>query len=121
LCRQNLVTFLKYARQIKIYGPLWIDALCINQADIVERNSQVQMMGEIYSWAKEVISCLGDCEKITAYFAGLRQESSGNSEDVLSETEEERLQACFRCEYWERAWITQELVLAYKPTFMAGP
>jgi hypothetical protein len=28
---------------------LWIDALCINQADLIERSSQVSMMGDVYS------------------------------------------------------------------------
>lgn len=39
--------------------PLWIDAVCINQEDIPERNSQVQMMGSIYRSAATTISWLG--------------------------------------------------------------
>ncbi|KAL1877000.1 hypothetical protein Daus18300_002609 [Diaporthe australafricana] len=39
--------------------PLWIDAVCINQDDIPERNSQVQMMGSIYRSAIRTISWLG--------------------------------------------------------------
>lgn len=39
--------------------PLWIDAVCINQEDILERNSQVQMMGSIYRSATRTISWLG--------------------------------------------------------------
>lgn len=39
---------------------LWADALCINQADIKERNSQVKMMGRIYSSAERVLVWLGD-------------------------------------------------------------
>jgi hypothetical protein len=35
---------------------LWIDAICINQEDIQERNSQVQMMKRIYMAATRVIS-----------------------------------------------------------------
>jgi Heterokaryon incompatibility protein (HET) len=38
---------------------LWVDAICINQGDIPERNSQVQQMKEIYSTAESVISWLG--------------------------------------------------------------
>lgn len=37
----------------------WIDALCINQADIPERNSQVQLMGPIYYDATAVAVWLG--------------------------------------------------------------
>lgn len=39
---------------------LWADAVCINQDDIVERNIQVQMMGEIYRSASRVITYIGE-------------------------------------------------------------
>ncbi|KAI1421441.1 heterokaryon incompatibility protein-domain-containing protein [Xylaria sp. FL1777] len=39
---------------------LWVDALCINQDDIIERNHQVQQMRSIYSSASETLIYLGD-------------------------------------------------------------
>lgn len=39
--------------------PLWVDALCINQADDDERTSQVRMMQHIYRQADAVIIWLG--------------------------------------------------------------
>jgi hypothetical protein len=38
---------------------LWIDAICINQRDLVERNQQVNMMIEIYSEAEETLIWMG--------------------------------------------------------------
>ncbi|KAI9155639.1 Heterokaryon incompatibility protein [Paramyrothecium foliicola] len=38
---------------------LWIDALCIDQSNITERNAQVQRMGAIYAHARQVIVWLG--------------------------------------------------------------
>lgn len=38
---------------------IWIDALCIDQSNIQERNHQVQMMGRIYADASLVIAWLG--------------------------------------------------------------
>lgn len=38
---------------------IWIDALCINQDDVLERNEQVRLMGEIYSRCSRVIVWLG--------------------------------------------------------------
>jgi hypothetical protein len=35
--------------------PLWIDALCIDQFNIQERNSQLALMGQIYSNAHVII------------------------------------------------------------------
>lgn len=36
--------------------PMWVDALCINQADDGERNSQVGQMGRIYQRASCVVA-----------------------------------------------------------------
>lgn len=35
--------------------PVWIDALCINQDDVLERNQQVNIMADIYRHAESVI------------------------------------------------------------------
>ncbi|KAK4501550.1 hypothetical protein PRZ48_007359 [Zasmidium cellare] len=39
---------------------LWIDAICINQTDIAERNEQVAQMSRIYACAKGVFAWLGE-------------------------------------------------------------
>lgn len=55
-------------RHIRIHAPkglwIWIDALCINQQDITERNQQVAFMAGIFSLAGQVIIWLGPkCSK----------------------------------------------------------
>lgn len=58
--RQNLWQFLDMFRgSDHNTGFLWIDQLCIDQSDDLERNHQVQMMSEIYSSAARVIAWLG--------------------------------------------------------------
>lgn len=42
-----------------IFLPLWVDALCINQNDDVERTTQVRMMQHIYKQASAVVVWLG--------------------------------------------------------------
>lgn len=42
---------------------IWIDAVCINQNDVHERNHQVPLMGRIYSEAKAVYAWLGSGSK----------------------------------------------------------
>ncbi|KAH7304807.1 heterokaryon incompatibility protein-domain-containing protein [Stachybotrys elegans] len=37
---------------------LWVDALCINQSDVAERNHQVTIMGQIYSRCLRCLICL---------------------------------------------------------------
>jgi hypothetical protein len=39
---------------------LWIDAICINQRDILEKQEQISMMGNIYSIATNVLVWLGE-------------------------------------------------------------
>lgn len=41
---------------------IWIDALCIDQTNLQECAAQVELMGEIYSSAEEVVVCLGDAD-----------------------------------------------------------
>lgn len=46
-------------------GPLWVDALCINQDNEDEKNHQVHRMSKIYRSAVEVIAWLSQDERIT--------------------------------------------------------
>ena len=58
--RQNLFDFLATAREKAAsdasasLGPFWVDALCIDQSDVLERNHQVRQMGTIYRNAAQV-------------------------------------------------------------------
>ena len=56
---RNLFDALCSLARRSINGPLWIDAVCINQEDTDERQEQVAMMGQIYASSKEVIVWLG--------------------------------------------------------------
>jgi hypothetical protein len=47
-------------RKTQPIDPLWIDAICINQSDDVEKSEQVVNMKEIYENACQVIVWLGD-------------------------------------------------------------
>lgn len=55
----NLDIALRYFRDISDEKTLWVDAVCINQQDNVEKGPQVQMMGQIYSKAARVLVWLG--------------------------------------------------------------
>ncbi|RSL41564.1 hypothetical protein CEP54_015780 [Fusarium duplospermum] len=55
----NLECALRHLRLLDEPLVLWVDAVCINQADVSERTTQVSRMGDIYSEATEVIVFLG--------------------------------------------------------------
>ncbi|KAK8016348.1 HET-domain-containing protein [Apiospora rasikravindrae] len=55
----NLSAALKDIRHTSEVMTVWVDAVCINQADVLERNRQVGLMREIYSYAASTIIYLG--------------------------------------------------------------
>lgn len=68
----NLYSALCHIRRLQPAGRtawVWADALCINQDDIAERESQVRLMGDIYSAASITLIWLGeDDDSITRAF-----------------------------------------------------
>jgi Heterokaryon incompatibility protein (HET) len=56
----NLHAALLHLRRPNSHRLLWVDAICINQKDLAEREQQVQIMGRIYSMAKTVVVWLGE-------------------------------------------------------------
>lgn len=55
----NLYYALLDLRRLDKPRTLWIDALCINQDDLVERSKQVKRMEHIYTYARRVVVWLG--------------------------------------------------------------
>lgn len=56
---QNLALALRHLRYEKTTRTLWVDAICINQSDIAEREAQVMRMADVYSLASRVVIWLG--------------------------------------------------------------
>lgn len=113
--RQNLWDFLHEARRRGDARPqrIWIDALCINQTDVKEKNHQVAMMGEIYAAAEKVVVWLGTPDPVVPV---LHWEDGHGETTYTSSTTPETLVKTLRdiCQrrYWGRLWILQEFVLA---------
>lgn len=57
--RKDLATALRHLRYPDRSRTLWIDAICINQADVEERGRQVKRMSQIYPLSEKVIIWLG--------------------------------------------------------------
>jgi hypothetical protein len=129
--RQNLWDFMRVARSKYASPPrtFWIDALCIDQDSVWEKNHQVAQMGSIYSNAVEVISWLGFSDSIVRAFTfGIKagpSPSFSHKHDRIDHWAEwltintqthgqlrKDWLAVVHNTYWTRAWITQEIFLA---------
>lgn len=56
----SLMAALEHLRDVSDPRELWVDAICINQRDLEERNQQIQIMEHIYSFASTVLVWLGE-------------------------------------------------------------
>ena len=71
-CRDALRSLRRQFGNISI----WIDAICINQSDEVEKGSQVSLMGDIYTWSQVVYVWLGQhTQKSRNLFPRLRHDA----------------------------------------------
>jgi hypothetical protein len=59
---QNLYTALLRLRNHTCSRIIWIDAICINQANEKEKQRQIPLMAEIYAKASRVVVWLGEAE-----------------------------------------------------------
>lgn len=86
---------------------LWIDAICINQNDILERDGQVSRMGDIYS----------NCMRVVVYLPvesprNFRSLGNGKANRPrIRLTQEVLLHLIHTTRYFNRVWIIQELIL----------
>jgi hypothetical protein len=125
--RENLWQALYHLRPPDTSLQLWVDAICINQEDISERNEQVSRMGAIYNLATEVIVWLGphkDRSKLAITFIQDNMHTRRKLRpDFLQDSFQEELQAILdltRREYWRRVWIIQEVFKARTITIHCG-
>ncbi|KAJ4393279.1 hypothetical protein N0V93_002487 [Gnomoniopsis smithogilvyi] len=117
--------------------PIWIDAVCINQNDLVERGHQVSMMDSIYSAAHLVLIFLGKGDLHTDWAMERLNDAQFRDEmhrlgqinfDNARHLNEEQIRLTHilgkninRRAWWSRMWVLQELVLASRdPIIIVG-
>lgn len=127
---------------------IWADSLCINQADVSERNSQVQIMPDIYSRASRTLIWLSDATPelegaiLTFQLMPSRSPEESHSSGAQTssgsqKTSEEPTQASeplplisriygpavaslFSLPWFTRKWVIQEAVKSQNPVFVIG-
>ena len=124
--RENLYLALKRLRLVAKPRSLWIDAICINQNNVSERNHQVEQMGKIYKQAKQVDIWLGpgnDDNQVAIEFLKRLAHDPIPSWDygkfIFKPGWQSLVRLC-QMEYWGRLWIIQEVALAHKMILYCG-
>ena len=131
LITRNLFQSLLHLRHRRTDRQLWIDALCIDQLNLNERNLQVQRMGIIYTLASKVVVFLGPeaelsssamtlLEQVGSLEKGDYNEITNLLEDNSCATLWQALLRLFERSWWTRAWIVQEYVVAHDVVFLCG-
>lgn len=134
----NLESALRNLRQTDRPCILWVDALCINQRNVSERNKQVSLMDQIYTRAAQVVVWLGQCSA-SRELAIDAIEELGSNEDLHwipqaasgtlslgsqnADSQQDhftRLTLFLTDPWWKRVWTLQEFVLARKIRFLCG-
>ncbi len=108
MVRRNLhdaLVFLRSRHDGNALELFWIDAVCINQDDVAERNRQVRIMDQIYFRARTVLVWLG---------SGYAKRPSWEPEDTVGDASEstrarEMVRQVQQDKYWTRVWILQEV------------
>lgn len=106
---------------------VWIDAICIDQANTGERGHQVGLMRDLYSRARQVVIFLGEADGRSAegrLMAWMDEESFYKGRASRIEWEPDRdlpaLRALFDRPYWRRIWVIQEVLLAREALVVLG-
>lgn len=109
----NLDSALRRIRSENYVRTLWVDAVCINQQDCIEKSIQISRMREIYEAASAVIVWLGNDEKSEWAIHNLCNISRLDTTTSTNPYSVEDLVAILRTirdnPYASRRWIIQEI------------
>lgn len=148
LVRENLYAALKRLRMTFTTRSLWIDAICIDQNNITEKEFQLPLMTKIYEGASQVCVWLGEASDLSAvalkgfssqwsvqriranrrhgYLVPPFRERMASSEaikassELFKELDTGELRELLSRPYWTRVWIMQEAIVAKKLLLICG-
>ncbi|EAW13708.1 HET domain-containing protein [Aspergillus clavatus NRRL 1] len=109
----NLHAALLHLRDPVIDRVMWIDAICINQDDLEERGSQVQLMARIYTKADRVVVWLGQAaEHSDVAMEAIRAAASRENVPKYDVPLGEGIQEVLGRPWFRRIWVLQEVAAA---------
>jgi hypothetical protein len=134
----NLYLAMLHLRSSTHVLPLWVDAICINQVDMPERNAQVAMMSFIYTRAQKVVAWLGVKEyrnklsvfqgmaldwkagQVRNFASSVAHQAGGAQLRYSLEPDQSTFARIADSSYWTRLWVVQEVCLPRLLVFVYG-
>lgn len=108
------------SREMTLIGQyFWIDYLCINQEDLLERSQQVSLMADIFSGATCVVAWLGPAADDSEYAMETISEGMDYRTGDLMRLGHAFYQLLCRS-YWRRIWVLQEFILPENILLLCG-
>ncbi|KAI0423983.1 heterokaryon incompatibility protein-domain-containing protein [Xylaria sp. FL1042] len=133
---RNLEEALRYLRYKHGIRTMWIDSICINQADKAEQSAHVAEMGEIYRNASQVIAWLGapsdGSSRVLDFLENiacqLNYDPRKRKIELFSDApylpvdraDFPAIRQLWEREWFKRVWIRQEIVLAGRALVQIG-
>lgn len=99
---KNCAFMLQYVRSRRASQFIWVDAICINQEDPIDRAAQVSKMSSIYQNCRRVIVYLENEEPHPKIYRPRQPLATINIEQLMS---------ALKTRYFSRVWVIQELLL----------
>ena len=127
---QDVRVMLEHFRKPHTQRHLWIDAICLNQSDAMEKAVQINLMGDIYAHAKKVYIWLGpegeeggEMAKVFSYFR-LLQLLPERADAVRLFGDDDKCTSAidrfFQRRWFFRRWTLQESYLARRAIVHLG-
>lgn len=138
LTTSNCSALLRHLRRREISRVIWLDAICINQADNKEKPAQISRMGDIYSNCERVVAYLGE-DLVSPPTSGrnfrsridfrkatladpMRSDMDRSAEFHMTCAKAAGMtqRKLFKRRYLTRIWIVQEILLSKSAMFPLG-
>jgi hypothetical protein len=128
---ENLAVALEHLQEDDKTIIFWIDALCIDQANMDEKSIQVQRMGGIFASAALVLAWLGPAadesdlalQELESFYKSLPEslkEVGDSHKEAYSALPLVAIDTFFNRPWFKRVWVGQEVALNKQVIFVCG-
>ena len=126
---ENLAVALEHLREHHQTLVLWVDAICIDQANLAEKSAQIQIMGQIFTSASTVLAWIGPSNDRSDDIIQWLEDGADLLEQAHQNIQEleqwigvplHYMRAFLNRPWFTRVWVTQEVALGQEVIFICG-